>query len=151
MTSQHALPDAAQLLRMQDQAGLYLADDDAARAMFQAGPAAGFNVYRIDLSQARSAEALHRIFAKALHFPEWYGNNWDALADALSDMSWNEADGYLLILQRLEVLEKNSPDAHEVLMQILADAVAAWREQGVAFWILFVGEVPGLARLCVAN
>lgn len=151
MTSQHALPDAAQLLRTKDQAGLYVADDDVARAMFQAGPAAGFNVYRIDLSQARSTEALHRIFAKALHFPEWYGSNWDALADALSDMSWNEADGYLVILQRFEVLEKNSPDAHAVLMQILADAVAAWREQGVAFWILFVGEVAGLSRLCVTD
>ena len=31
-------------------------------------------------------EALHALFAKALHFPEWYGNNLDALYDLLTDL-----------------------------------------------------------------
>ncbi|MEN9489929.1 MAG: hypothetical protein RJA63_378 [Pseudomonadota bacterium] len=151
MKAGHLPPDAAQMLRDKDRAGIYVADDDTARAMFQAGPAAGFNVYRIDLSQAHSAQELHRIFGKALHFPEWHGNNWDALADSLTDMSWNEADGYLLILQRSEVLAKNSPDDHETLLQVLADTVAAWREQGLAFWILFVGDFPSLPSVRVTH
>ena len=144
-------PDAAQLLRAKDRAGVYVVEDDTARAMFQAGPAAGFNVYRIDLSQARTASELHRIFGKALHFPEWYGNNWDALADSLTDMSWNEADGYVLILQRSEVLEKNNPAAHQTLLQVLTDTVAAWQEQGVAFWVLFVGDFPALPSVSVTH
>ncbi len=97
-------PDAAQLLRERAHAGVYQATDETASALFQAGPAAGFNVYRIDLAHAQDAKSLHRTLAKSLHFPDWYGANWDALADSLADISWNEADGYLLILQRAEIL-----------------------------------------------
>lgn len=144
-------PDAAQLLRTLERSGVYVADDDTARAMFQAGPAAGFNVYRIDLSQARTTQELHRILGKALHFPDWYGANWDALADSLTDMSWNEADGYLLILQRSNTLLNNSPDAHATLMEVLKETVTAWRDQNVAFWVLFVGDHPDLPSIGVTT
>lgn len=29
---------------------------------------------------------MHRLFAKALQFPDWYGNNLDALYDLLTDL-----------------------------------------------------------------
>lgn len=144
-------PDAAQLLRDLDRANVYRADDDTARALFQAGPAAGFNVYRIDLSLARTTHELHRILGKALHFPDWYGANWDALADSLTDMSWNEADGYLVILQRTEILLNNDPEAYATLMALLKETVAAWREQNVAFWVLFVGDSPELPHIGVST
>ena len=40
----------------------------------------------IDCSSVRSREDLHRIFAQTLSFPDWYGNNLDALHDCLSTM-----------------------------------------------------------------
>jgi len=144
-------PDAAQLLKDRDRAGVYVTDDDTARALFQAGPAAGFNVYRIDLSQARTVPELHRILGKALHFPEWYGENWDSLFDSLTDMSWNEADGYLVIFQRSDVLLKNSPEGHAMLIQTLKDTVVAWQAQKVSFWILFVGKHHDLPVIGVST
>lgn len=142
-------PDAAQLLRDLDQANVYVTDDDTARALFHAGPSAGFNVYRIDLSQARTEQELLRILGKALHFPDWYGGNWDALADSLADMSWNEADGYLIIFQRSEVLRKNFPDAHATFVKLLQETVKSWQTQNVAFWVLFVGDHPDLPHVGV--
>ena len=41
----------------------------------------------IDCSQIRTREDLHRIFREALSFPEWYGNNLDALHDCLAELS----------------------------------------------------------------
>lgn len=142
-------PDATQLLRTPEAAGIYQASDDAARALFQAGPAAGFNVYRIDLGQARDAKSLHHILARSLHFPDWYGANWDALADCLADMSWNEADGYLVFLQRTEILQHADPSSFDALMEILKDTVMAWQEQKVPFWGLLTGDHPGLPQLGV--
>jgi len=40
----------------------------------------------IDCTGVAENEALHRLFAKTLHFPEWYGNNLDALYDLLTDL-----------------------------------------------------------------
>lgn len=142
-------PDAAQLLRKRECAGVYQATDETASALFQAGPAAGFNVYRIDLAHTHDAESLHRTLAKGLHFPDWYGANWDALADSLADMSWNEADGYLLILQRAEILQAANPACFEALLDVLKDTVMAWQSQKMPFWSLLVGPHPELPRLGV--
>lgn len=149
MRVQSLVPDAAQLLRDQDNANVYVADEDTARAMFHAGPAAGFNVYRIDLSQARTETELHRILGKALHFPDWYSTSWEALVESLNDMSWNEADGYLIILQRTDILRKHDPQAHATLIDTLQATVKNWHAQNVAFWVLLVGDYPDLPQIGV--
>lgn len=144
-------PDAAETLKNRDLAGVYCSDDESARAMFQAGPAAGFNVYRIDLGRARKEDDLHRILGKGLHFPDWYGHNWDALADCLTDMSWNEADGYLLILQSAGTLATNDPQALTTLISVLQETVKVWKTEKVAFWVLMIGEEVPLPKIGVAT
>lgn len=56
----------------------------------------------IDCSQIQSREDLHHIFAEALTFPDWYGNNLDALHDCLTSLTgtirlenWEEAEANL--------------------------------------------------------
>lgn len=41
----------------------------------------------IDCGAIRTQEDLHRIFRETLSFPDWYGNNLDALYDCLTDCS----------------------------------------------------------------
>ena len=41
----------------------------------------------IDCSVIRTREDLHRLFRETLAFPDWYGNNLDALYDCLTDCS----------------------------------------------------------------
>jgi ribonuclease inhibitor len=41
----------------------------------------------IDCSRIHSKEDLHKLFRETLSFPEWYGNNLDALHDCLSEIS----------------------------------------------------------------
>ena len=41
----------------------------------------------IDGAAVTCREELHRVFAKALDFPEWYGGNLDALYDLLGGVN----------------------------------------------------------------
>lgn len=41
----------------------------------------------IDCTQIQTKEDLHRVFRDTLCFPDWYGNNLDALYDCLSACS----------------------------------------------------------------
>ena len=45
--------------------------------------------YHIDCATIGSAAELHQLLAETLSFPDWYGNNLDALYDCLTDLSEN--------------------------------------------------------------
>ncbi len=49
---------------------------------------AGWSTALVDLSAAEDKAAILDAFARALAFPAWVGRNWDALDDAMGDLSW---------------------------------------------------------------
>ena len=68
-------------------------------------------------------------FAEAGRFPDWVGRNWDALQDALGDLSWlGPVDGYLVVLRGTAGVE---PDP--VLDSVLARAATEWADRGTPF------------------
>ena len=40
----------------------------------------------LDCAQIADKKQLHTALAEALHFPQWYGNNLDALMDCLTEL-----------------------------------------------------------------
>lgn len=94
---------------------------------------AGFALFDIDLSEAHGKGALLAAVAQAIAAPEWFGNNWDALADALGDLSWHPAPGYVLLLRDASLAAADE----ESLTNILLETVAYWETQGKAFWVFF--------------
>ena len=91
--------DVREVLADPGQGGAYFVDARDNDSLIEAASALEFSVTRIDLAGCRDKDtALDRI-AAALRFPEWFGANFDALADCLGDLSWLPADGYLLLLE----------------------------------------------------
>lgn len=58
------------------------------------------------------------------HFPEYFGRNWDALADCLKDFHWISERKIVIIHRDIPLLHdlKNS----KIYLEILAEAVADW-------------------------
>ena len=84
--------------------------------------------------------------AKALGFPDWFGHNWDALEDCLTDLSWNEAMGYVLLFEHAE-----RGDELGVLIDILRSSAEWWAGRGKPFFAVFVDpgrelDLPELFR-----
>lgn len=94
---------------------------------------AGFALIEVDLAAAHNKGALLAALAERIGAPEWFGNNWDALADALGDLSWNPAPGYVMLLRDVNL----SGSEEETLANILLEASAYWEMQGKAFWAFF--------------
>lgn len=75
----------------------------------------------IDLSQP-----VFDAFAQALDFPKWFGRNWDALEDCLTEKS------AILVI-------RNAPQQDfGVLSDVLAAAAEYWQQQGKPFFAVFV-------------
>ncbi len=47
---------------------------------------ARLSVIKIDLSSVKASSQLHSILRNALSFPDWYGQNWDAFWDAITNL-----------------------------------------------------------------
>ena len=74
------------------------------------------------------AELLQRI-ARALEFPDWFGGNWDALEDCLT-----EVHGYLLF----NGYEGIGAEDLGVLLDVLASSAEFHAAQGEPFFAVFV-------------
>jgi RNAse (barnase) inhibitor barstar len=90
--------------------------------------------------RAQGKEALLKDIAAALDFPDWFGQNWDALEDCLTDLSWRNATGHVL------VFEKPQPgDDLGVLIDVLQSVAEYWARRGKPFFAVFIDASRALA------
>lgn len=98
---------------------------------------AEFVMFETDMVKVHGKGEFLAAVAQAIKAPEWFGHNWDALADALGDLSWHPAHGYVLLLRDGgETLGLNAED-HAAATEILAGTVSFWKSQGKPFWVFY--------------
>ena len=69
-------------------------------------------------AECRDKESLHRYLAEQLSFPEWYGNNLDALYECLTDLR----EDMSIQVPDVEALEEQLGAYARRLMRVLVDA-----------------------------
>lgn len=97
------------------------------------GRAGGLRWSVADLRGAGTSGAVCRALADAVDFPGRFGGNWDALNDALQDLSWLKTGGCVLHLSGVAAL---APGVQDVLLEILVSAAAFWKHRGRVFIVL---------------
>ena len=132
------------LQRLSDasKSGVYRAPHD--RDIADALRGSALRLARIGLAGVATKDALLARVAGALDFPPWFGGNWDALEDCLSDLSWSKAGGHVLLIDGTGGL---AADERGILIDILASAAASWKERGRPFFAVFLGEAAQLPEL----
>lgn len=83
----------------------------------------------------------------AIGAPQWTGRNWDAVSDALSDLSWSPARGHVVWLESPGALARSAPDVWAVAVQVLADAATWWSRHHHGFHVL-VHDTDPASGLC---
>jgi RNAse (barnase) inhibitor barstar len=104
-------------------------------------------VLRVDLAPARDKDQMLAAIGKALRFPEWFGHNWDALADCLLDMGWLPAPGYVIILDHCDGIHGRAEEDFVKLMRVFQESAETWREDETPFWCLVDMQADGIAWL----
>jgi hypothetical protein len=98
----------------------------------------------IDLGRARMKAHVLESFAHAFALPSSFGHNWDALADALQDLSWLPAAGYVVHLRNAAPAARAIGGEWAILLDALTDTAHYWKERGKPFVVLVdgVSELP---------
>jgi RNAse (barnase) inhibitor barstar len=115
----------------------------------QLAKALGLVIVRIDLARLSSKTGLLGRAASALRFPEWFGKNWDALSDCLTDLSWLDGKGWVIIFENAKAFAERKPQLFENAVEVFQAASDYWRRAGKPFWVFFYGPsdwASGLER-----
>lgn len=103
---------------------------------------AGWSVRVVDVAEARDKAGLLGAFAVALAFPSWVGRNWDALDDALRDLSWWPAGarGRAIIVAGGGRLDDALAPDWPTLCDVLVTATERWRDTDAPLGVLVRGR-----------
>ncbi|MEV1068637.1 barstar family protein [Streptomyces sp. NPDC050263] len=82
------------------------------------------HVLTLDLDGVTDKAALMDRCAKHLELPDWFGRNWDALADSLTDLPDGPESGPVLVVVRnWRPYAKARPEEWEIAQEVFSAAV----------------------------
>lgn len=90
----------------------------------------GDSAAKADLAGCFDKETFLTRIAEACEFPDWFGRNWDAFFDCLTDLSWLPANGHLLVLLNTAEMRRDAPETFETARSILQEAAQVWQKRG---------------------
>ena len=123
-------------LKNVDEAGIYQLNCSVEELCI-AAEQAEFVIFEANLAVVQGKGEFLATIAQSVKAPDWFGHNFDALADALGDLSWQPSAGYVLLLRNGgDTLGLAAAD-HEIAMEIFVDTVGFWKSQDKPFWVLF--------------
>jgi hypothetical protein len=74
--------------------------------------------------------------SQIMGFPAYFGRNWDAFEECITDLSWASSTGYLLLYDELAHFALAEPDQWQIALGILRDAADFWRRRDTPFFVL---------------
>ena len=108
-------------------------------------PPPGFVIKELHGRKCRTKAGLMGEFARVLEFPAYFGKNWDAFEECVTDLQWLPAPGYLFIVIEADQLLPDHDEEYETFLKILEESGKVWAtEQDVRpeipFHVLFTVE-----------
>ncbi|MGA9395359.1 MAG: barstar family protein [Azonexus sp.] len=137
-------------IRRVDQATVYYLPAARREALAAAAKKARLHTALLEIPRnMKSGELLERL-GKALHFPDWYGANFDALHDCLTDPDCLPAKGIVLFVDGSANLRDSDPNGLSTLIEVFTAAAIELHRSGTPLWVLFDSETGGLSELPLA-
>ena len=127
--------------------GVYFVGREDAEPIATGSVMASLHLTRIDLASVVDKAGLLHCMAAALHFPTYFGHNWDALEDCLNDLSWLPPGGYVLLFEHADALQNADGDDFEILLDILAGVTAEAATCGLPWHVFFVLSDEAFERI----
>lgn len=99
------------------------------------GQTPGFVVRVIDGNKCKNPLELFSEFARVLNFPNYFGKNWAALDECITELDWEPAKGYVLLISDADqLLAEGSQQDYANFVGIMKKAGEEWSIPQVGEW-----------------
>jgi RNAse (barnase) inhibitor barstar len=144
-------PDSLpQLLRDAANSGVYHLPTSGREAVGKAAVDAGLCYHQCQLEDSDEADEVLELLGDGLQLPEWYGKNFDALYDCLTDLTWQETASTVVVLTGCDAIYAADPETWQTLISVFASAAEFWRDEEVPFWVFVDMSADGLGLPSIA-
>jgi hypothetical protein len=109
--------------------------------------AQGARLFYINGTFVKSKADFLQAVAKALMFPDYFGNNWDALEDCLTDLDWLTDDRLILLYEQPETFAQHAPSEWLVALDILRSTADYWHTRDRSFSVFIKSSDTDLIGL----
>ncbi len=123
-----------------ERSGVYLAPADIS-SLRGAADRAALAWMELDTGAARNKDGFLAACARDLRLPDWFGDNWDALADCLEDLSWRPAPGHVILWRGVSRFAAAAPNEFATALEIFRNAAKYCKQRGRLF-IALLDEQP---------
>jgi hypothetical protein len=100
----------------------------------------GIQIFYLDGKEICDKQSFLCQIAQVMRFPDYFGRNWDALDECITDLDWCVAERYVLIYDQSDVFAKAAPTEWAIAYDILQSAVTYWQETDTPMDILFIED-----------
>lgn len=95
----------------------------------------GYIVKVADGSDCKNRSDLFTQLARLLEFPAYFGRNWDALDECITDLEWMPGRGYVLIVKNADrLLSEETQDIYDIFIRIMKKAGEEWSTPQAGEW-----------------
>lgn len=77
--------------------------------------------------------------AGAMQFPAYFGQNWDAFEECVTEPAWAPSPGYALLYDKMARFANAQPQEWATARSILESSIAYWQKRGTPFYVLLRG------------
>lgn len=116
--------------------GVFTVVQDSRTAIRDAALTSKLEFVEVDLKGVRSKAGFLKKTAAGLGFPPYFGMNWDAFSDCLTDMAWRPAAGYVILLDNCGPFAQKAPADARVAGEIFASSAQYWKQRKVPFYVI---------------
>ena len=117
--------------------GVYSVDENRdSRVMKKAALGSGLDYTNIDLKNVIDKGSFLMTAARALRFPAYFGMNWDAFYECLTDLSWKPATGYVIVFTNYRTVSDLMTAEGQIVSSIFEAAARQWQQKKVPFYII---------------
>ena len=74
-----------------------------------------------------------------MQFPAYFGHNWDAFEECVTELTWLPAQGYVLFYDKMARFANAQPKEWVTAQSILEETITYWQKQSVPFYVLLRG------------
>jgi RNAse (barnase) inhibitor barstar len=100
----------------------------------------GLKTFHLIGSEIGDRDALFEVLNREMSFPEYFGRNWDALEECLSDLAWMPALGYIILFEEPHHLMETSYEVFITFLEIMIAVAKRWAADQVPFSLVLVGN-----------